>query len=143
MSPLAAVLANAAASALLVTLVGAVFLVVALLGPFGLVLLGLLTLVVCVRVQLGELAPAWATLATPPRLDRRDPPERQASVLAERAEREGQLCFYRRTGLGLLAAGILGTAATRRRPTGQRPTGQPSAGQPPIDQPPIGQRRSG
>lgn len=94
-------------------------LVVALLGPFGLVLLGLLTLVACARVQMGEIIPAWATPASPPRLDCRAAPERQADLLARRAEREAQLCFYRRSGLVLLAAGVLGTAATRPRGSGQ------------------------
>ncbi|NKE44460.1 hypothetical protein HB662_06705 [Roseomonas frigidaquae] len=106
--------ANAATSALLVALAGAAILVVAILGPFGLVLLGLLTLVVCVRLQLVELVPSWGS--------RVDAGETRARP-AERAALAGQLRFYRRCGLLLLAAGLAGTAFGKWRRGGQRRSG--------------------
>ena len=52
-------MANAVAWAVLFGLIAVAFVMVVILGPFGLVLLGLLTLFVCISVSLREENPTW------------------------------------------------------------------------------------
>jgi len=51
--------ANATAWAVLIGLIGTAFVMVVVLGPFGLILLGLLTLFICTSVQLHEDTSTW------------------------------------------------------------------------------------
>lgn len=53
----ASTIANATAWAVLICLIAVAFVVVVILGPFGLIVLGLLTLFVCTSVTLREDAP--------------------------------------------------------------------------------------
>ncbi len=110
MSLSASALANAAAWAVLIGLIGVAFVMVVVLGPFGLILLGLLTLFVCTSVPLREDAPTWGTEVFKARIVSRSSPEQRAAMAEERTRSFASLKFYRWYGVVLLVAGITGFA---------------------------------
>jgi hypothetical protein len=83
-------------------------LTVMLLGPFGLIVLGLATLFVCTRFSLDEDAPTWSTAAFQARMLASRSPEEQAAQEAAEVEAMAPLRFYRWCGVVLLVAGIAG-----------------------------------
>jgi hypothetical protein len=102
--------ANATAWAILLALIGIAFVLVVVLGPFGLILLGLFTLFVCTSVQLREDTPTWGVEIFKARAARPTTPEQQAAMAEERTRSLAPLRFYRWCGVVLLVAGITGFA---------------------------------
>jgi hypothetical protein len=102
--------ANGTAWAILIGLIGAAFVLVVVLGPFGLILLGLLTLFICTSVQLREDAPAWGIEVFKARTASQVSPEQRAAMAEEKARSLAPLRFYRWSGLALLVVGIAGFA---------------------------------
>jgi hypothetical protein len=99
---------NAAAWAVLFGLIGVAIAMVAVLGPFGLILLGVLTLFVCTSIDLREDAPTWGIEVFKARLARHGLPEQRFAMLEERGRTVAPLRFYRWCGVALVAAGIAG-----------------------------------
>ena len=104
----ATAIANAVAWALLIALIGLVFVVVNVLGPFGLILLGLAVLFVCTSVGLHEDNPTWGPEVFKARQSTPPSPEHRAARADERERSSATLRFYRWCGLALLVAGITG-----------------------------------
>ena len=105
-----AALVNAAAWAVLIGLIGASFVVVVILGPFGLILLGLVTLFICTSMDLREDTPTWGVQVFKARLERHGSAEQRAAGAAERRQALQPLRFHRWCGLVLLVAGLAGFA---------------------------------
>ena len=83
--------------------------VVLVLGFPGVLLLGLLTAVTCVRAELSERTPTWGQAVFEASTRGRRAGERAAG--AEAARRAiSPLRYYRGCGVVLIAAGLLGTA---------------------------------
>ena len=101
-------MANAAAWAIVIGLICIALVLVVVLGPFGLIVLGLLTLFVCTSVSLREDAPTWGTAVFKARMATHRSPEQRASMAEERDRSLAPLRFYRWCGLVLLVAGIAG-----------------------------------
>src|SRR3954465_7211754 len=108
MRPSAPEAVNAVAWAVLAALIGVALHMIVVLGPFGLILLGLLTLFVCTSMELREDSPTWSVGAFKPRADRLESPEQRAAAADERALARAPLPFYRWCGVVLLAAGVAG-----------------------------------
>jgi hypothetical protein len=106
----AGTIANAAAWIVLIALVTVAFVMVVILGPFGLVILGLATLCVCTAVQLHEGTPTWGKEVFGARMAAHGTPEQRAAMLDETQKYLSPLRFYRWCGAVLLAAGIVGFA---------------------------------
>jgi hypothetical protein len=106
----ATTIANATAWAVLVCLIAAAFVVVVILGPFGLIVLGLLTLFVCTSFSLREDAPTWGPEAFRARMAKHSSPEQRAAVDEARRLSLAPLRFYRWCGIILLLAGVAGFA---------------------------------
>jgi hypothetical protein len=106
----ASTIANATAWGVLICLIAAAFVVVVILGPFGLIVLGLLTLFVCTSVNLREDAPTWGTEVFRSRMAKHSSPEQRAAVEEARQLSLAPLRFYRWCGIILLVAGIAGFA---------------------------------
>lgn len=102
--------ANAAAWAVIIGLIGAACAMVVIIGPFGLILLGLFTLFVCTSMNLREDAPTWGTDVFRARMTGYGSPEQRAAMLEERRADLSPLRFYSRCGIVLVVAGILGFA---------------------------------
>lgn len=102
--------ANAVAWAVVAGLAALALVLVAVLGPFGLVLLGLATLLVCTRMSLHEDTPTWSTHVLRARMDSPASPEQRAALRADRQAAHASLRFYRLCGGVLLLAGIAGFA---------------------------------
>lgn len=102
--------ANAVAWAALAGLIAVAFVTVVALGPFGLILLGLLTLFVCTSIDLREDTPTWGTEVFKARTGTRGSPEQRAAIAEERQQARAPLKFYRRCGGLLLVVGIAGFA---------------------------------
>ena len=101
----ASTIANATAWGVLICLIAAAFVVVVILGPFGLIVLGLLTLFVCTSVNLREDAPTWGTEVFRSRMAKHSSPEQRAAVEEARRLSLAPLRFYRWCGIILLVAG--------------------------------------
>jgi hypothetical protein len=99
---------NVAAWAVLLGLIAAASAAVIVLGPLGLVILGLATLLICTRLELNDEVPTWSVAVLTTRLGGTDSPEQRAASLAERRERLSPLRFGRLCGLVLLVAGAAG-----------------------------------
>ena len=99
--PLAAV--NVAAALLLAAL--AVIMVIRL-GPFGLILLGLVTLFVSSQLHLNDSSPVAGIAVFQAQLRRPGTPEQRAEQVAERTSLGTTLRFARNCGLLLTAAGL-------------------------------------
>jgi hypothetical protein len=108
-----ATMANAAAWAILIGLIGVAFVMVVILGPFGLILLGLLTVFVCTSAGLREDNPTWGPAVFKSRIVGHRSPEQRAAQAAEREQTLTPLRFYRWCGVALLVAGIAGFAWQR------------------------------
>jgi hypothetical protein len=102
--------ANLFAWTVILGLICAAGLMVVILGPFGLILLGLVVLFVCSQFSLNEEAAGGGLEVLKARLDRSASPEQRAAMLEQREENAGPLRFYRWYGAALLAAGVLGFA---------------------------------
>jgi hypothetical protein len=100
--------ANAVAWAVLIGLICFAFVLVVILGPFGLILLGLLTLFVCTSFSLREDSPTWGREYFRRRLARPASPEERAAMQQERERSLAPVRFYRWCGVVLLVAGIAG-----------------------------------
>jgi hypothetical protein len=98
--------ANAAAWAVLLGLIAVAFVMVVILGPFGLILLGLLTVFVCTSASLREDNPTWGPEVFKSRLGGHSSPEQRAAQAAETGQTLIPLRFYRWCGVALLVAGI-------------------------------------
>jgi hypothetical protein len=101
-------MANAAAWAILIVLIAVAFVLVVILGPFGLILISLLTLFVCTSVSLREDNPTWGPEVFKARIGSHGSPEQRAAQAAEREQALTPLRFYRWCGVVLLVAGIAG-----------------------------------
>jgi hypothetical protein len=78
--------ANGTAWAILTGLMGVVFVLVVVLGPFGLILLGLLILFICTSVQLRDDTPTWGIEVFKARTASQVvQPERRAAMAEEKA----------------------------------------------------------
>jgi hypothetical protein len=102
--------ANAFAWAILIGLICVAFVLVVILGPFGLILLGLLTLFVCTSASLSEDTPTWGTGIFTARTASDNLPEQRAAKRDERDRNLAPLRYYRWYGVVLLVAGIAGFA---------------------------------
>lgn len=90
-------------------LVALSFWLVMVLGFPGILLLGLLTTLVCVRAELSNDVPSWSRGVFESRM-RRDPSvERRAAAEHAAAQDRSVLRLYRVYGLILIAAGLAGT----------------------------------
>jgi hypothetical protein len=83
------------------------------LGPVGLVLLGLLTLFVCVRFSIDEASPTWGTEVFRARMTRPRSPEQRAADATERAAFAPTIRFCRCCGTVLILAGGVALAYQR------------------------------
>ena len=79
---------------------------VTILGPFGLVLLGLATLLVCTMGELDESTPLWRSTVLRPPDTPLGSPEQRAAIAEQRQTISGSYRFYRRCGFGLAMAGV-------------------------------------
>jgi hypothetical protein len=104
----ASTVANAAAWAVLAVLIAVAFVTVNLLGPAGLVILGLSVLFVCTAVSLYEDAPTWGTEVFKARIAGRGLPEQRAAMLDEKRASLSPIRFYRWCGVVLVVAGAAG-----------------------------------
>jgi uncharacterized membrane protein YdcZ (DUF606 family) len=100
--------ANVFAWIVLIGLIAVAFVMVEILGPFGLVLLGLLTLFVCTQYHLNDDVPAWGTEVFRARMASRGSPEQRAAMREEKRVNMSPLRFYRWCGVVLLVAGVAG-----------------------------------
>jgi hypothetical protein len=103
-------LANGAAWAVLLGLAAMAIVLVVILGPFGLVLLGLLTVFVCSQFTLDEHAPTWGRHVFGAAMDDAVPPEQRAAQAAARQVALSPVHYYRWCGVVLLLAGVAGVA---------------------------------
>jgi hypothetical protein len=106
----AGTIANALAWAVLIGLVPVVIVMVMILGPFGLVILGLITLFICTSLALNDEVPIRNAEIFRTRFDRAASPESRAALHEEKRIRLAPLRFYRWCGVGLIAAGLAGFA---------------------------------
>jgi hypothetical protein len=100
--------ANAFAWAILIGLICVAFVMVVILGPFGLILLGLLTLFVCTSASLREDMPTWGTEISKTRTANDTSPEQRAARREERDRNLAPMQYYRWYGVVLIVAGIAG-----------------------------------
>jgi hypothetical protein len=105
--------ANAVAWAVLIGLICVSFVMVVILGPFGLILFGLLTLFVCTSVALRETMPIGSVAVPEARTARERTPEQRAAMAEDRAGMDAPLRFCRWCGVVLLVAGVAGFAWQR------------------------------
>jgi hypothetical protein len=106
----AGTVANAAAWAVLAVLIAVVFVMVNLLGPAGLVLLGLFVLFISTAMNLYEDAPSWGTEVFRARIASHGSPEQRAAMFDEKRASLSPLRFYRWGGVVLVVAGAAGFA---------------------------------
>jgi hypothetical protein len=103
-------IANAMAWAVLLVLACVAILIADLLGFFGLLILGMLTWMICVQVELGDDTPTASTAVFRARMAPERSPERRAGALADRHLRLSPLRFYRWCGIALTVIGAAGFA---------------------------------
>jgi hypothetical protein len=111
----AADIANFVAWLVLLFLIAIAFVVVIILGPFGLVLLGLAVLFVCTAVSLDDANPTWSVEVFRARQLDSTSPEQKAAHAEDRKRLLGSLRFYRLCGLTLLIVGVAGFVWQRLR----------------------------
>jgi hypothetical protein len=92
----------------LIVLIGVAFVMVEILGPFGLIVLGLIVLFVCTQYHLNDDVPAWGTEVFRARMASRGSPEQRAAMREEKRVTMSPLRFYRYGGVALLVAGVAG-----------------------------------
>jgi hypothetical protein len=101
-------IANALAWVVLFGLIGVAVVIANWLGFVGLFILGMLTWVICVQVELSDDTPTAGTAVFRARLSPERSPERRAAAQAERQVRLSPLRFYRWCGIALTAIGAGG-----------------------------------
>jgi hypothetical protein len=106
----AGTVANAAAWAVIIGLVAVAFGFVAILGPFGLAVLGLLTLFICTQFQLHENTPTGGTEVFRAGMASHGSPEQRAAMLEDQRPALSALRLFRWCGIVLLVAGVAGFA---------------------------------
>lgn len=99
-------LVNVIAWAILIAPIPIVMIVAMALGPFGLIILGVATLLLCTSAQLNGDTPSAGSAAG--RMARAASPEPRAAEHHDRQSRLSPLTFYRGCGAVLLAAGVAG-----------------------------------
>ena len=102
--------ANLVASAVLALLAAVAVAVAILLGPFGVVVLGLFTLLVCTKYALDEHAPTWGPRVFSAQMTAAGSPEERAALLEARRAALAPARFYRRAAVLLVVAGCAGVA---------------------------------
>jgi hypothetical protein len=102
--------ANAFAWAVLIGLIAVAFVMVEILGPFGLVVLGLLILFICTAYNLHDDVPIGSAEVFKARMDANGSPEQRAAAREDRRLSLSPLRFYRWCGLVLLVGGLAGFA---------------------------------
>ena len=100
--------ANAAAWAVLAVLIAVAFVTLNLLGPAGLVILGLFVLFVCTAVNLYEDASTWGTEVFKARIASHGSPEQRAAMADETRASLSPVRIYRWCGVVLAVAGAAG-----------------------------------
>ena len=100
--------ANAFAWAVIVVLLGVAFVMVLLIGPFGLILLGLFTMFICTSFGLRDDVPTWGVEVFKARMNDDRSPDRRAARQAEKREDLSAARFFNRCGIVLTVAGISG-----------------------------------
>jgi hypothetical protein len=83
--------------------------VVKALGFPGVLILGLLTTLICVRAELSEAVPTWPVSRMAERASRALSPEERAAQGEARDAAVSLLRYYRNCGIFLVFAGLLGT----------------------------------
>ena len=101
-------IANALAWAALLGLAGVAILIADRLGFAGLFLLGMLTWVICVQMELSDDTPTASIAVFRARMAPERSPERRAAARAERQVRLSPLPFYRWCGVVLTGVGAVG-----------------------------------
>jgi hypothetical protein len=104
----AATVATVFAWIVLIILIGVAFVMVEILGPFGLIVLGLIVLFIGTQYHLNDDVPAWGTEVFRARMARSGSPEQRAAMQEEKRMNMSPLRFYRWGGGVLLFAGIAG-----------------------------------
>ncbi len=102
--------ANLAAGAALAVLFSVAVVLVDWLGPFGLVLIGLIVWLACVRAAQTEASPTWGPAVFGAAMRRPTSPESRAAQDAERQTALAPLHFFRRCGMALTGIGVVATA---------------------------------
>jgi len=110
MRPSARTVANSIAWIGIFTLIAVSLGVVLVLGFPGVLVLGLLTALTCVRAELSERTPTWGQTVFEAQATRSRSPEESAAGAEAMARTASPLRYYRACGLILIAAGLLGTA---------------------------------
>jgi hypothetical protein len=98
--------ANALAWAVLIGLIAVASVMVQVLGPFGLVVLGLISLFICTAYELNHDTPSWGTEVFRARMRYRATMEERASVREDRRVSLSPLHFFRCCGAVLVVAGL-------------------------------------
>jgi hypothetical protein len=106
----AATAVNVFAWAILIGLIAIAIVMVEILGPFGLVVQGLITLFICTAYQLNDNVPSWGTEVFRSRMRDGGSPEQRAAMREETRLSLSPLRFYRWCGVVLLVSGIAGFA---------------------------------
>ena len=104
----AGTVANAVAWAVVMLLAGVAVLVADLLGFVGLMLLGGLTWLLCLRAAMNQDVPTWEVEVFRARMDGRRSPEQDAATAAEYQAFMSPLRFYGRCGMVLAGIGLAG-----------------------------------
>ena len=102
--------ANWLACAVLAGLAAVAVVLVVILGPFGLLLLGLLTTFVCTQFSLHEHAPSWGAAAMRAQIAEPGRPDARAAAAEARQAALAPVRFYQGCGVLLVVAGIGGLA---------------------------------
>lgn len=110
MRPSSRSIANGVAWIGIFALIGLSLGLVSVLGFPGVLILGLLTTLICVRAELSDDVPTWSRALFESRLPRSRSLEAHAADLEVRDASRSPLRYYRGCGLILIAAGLVGTA---------------------------------
>ena len=102
--------ANLLACAALAGLGAMAIAVAIMLGPFGVVVLGLLTLLICTKFTLDEHGPTWGAQVFSAQMTAAGSPEERAAAAEGRRTALAPIRFYRWSGVLLLVAGCAGVA---------------------------------
>lgn len=100
--------ANAIAWLVIAGMIGVAFVLVVILGAFGLILLGLCTVFVCTSFNLRDDIPTYSEVVFRAQSEGRWSPEQKAAMFAEKERSLAPVRFYRWCGIILIIAGIAG-----------------------------------
>jgi len=90
-------------------LIALAFVLVQRLGFPGVLILGLVTTLVCLRAEMSEDVPTWGRAPFEARLTNRGSVEERTAMAEARSRAVSPLRYYRACGLLLIAAGLAGT----------------------------------